>query len=55
MLFDHLEDEDDVELLAEEMFEVEEESVGEVMGEGDMALDEVEDTTDRYVVLSDSL
>ena len=55
MLFDHLEDEVEVELLAEEMSEVEEESVGEVMVEGDMALDEVEDTTDRYVVLPDSL
>ena len=47
MLFDHLEDEDEVELLDEGTLGDEEVLVDEVMAEVDLVLDVVEDTTDR--------
>jgi hypothetical protein len=47
MLFDHLEDEDEVELLVEGTLGDEEVLVDEVMAEEDLVLDVVEDTTDR--------
>jgi hypothetical protein len=47
MRYDHLEVEDEVELLVEETFVDEEEWVDEAMAEVDSVLDEVDDMTDR--------
>jgi len=47
MLFDHLEDEDEVELPVEGTLGDEEVLVDEVMAEVDLVLDVVDDTTDR--------
>jgi hypothetical protein len=47
MRYDHLEVEDEVELLVEEMFVDEEEWADEVMAEEDSVPDEVDDMTDR--------
>lgn len=47
MLFDHLEDGDEVELLGEGMFVDEEDLADEVMAEEDSVLDVVDDMTDR--------
>jgi len=47
MLFDHLEDEEEVELPVEGTLGDEEVLVDEVMAEVDLVLDVVDDTTDR--------